>query len=143
MFLIFESPLLKKTWLEFLKLLGVVSGLLLLGLIPYVDNWAHLGGFIFGFFISGILVPYGEFKDVWLLTNQKEEDFKVYRNVKLLLIFAGIPTLLLLTALFIVLLYVVQNTASIFSYFTCIPFTDTLCTDQRVFIRDRDGIFIV
>lgn len=143
MFLIFESPLLQRPWIEFLKLLGLSGGLILLGFIPYVDNWAHLGGFVFGFFISGVLVPYGDFKEVWLLTNQKQEDFKVYRTVKLLLIAFGIPALLLLYTLFILLLYVVQSTVGIFSFFTCIPFTDTLCIDQQVLIRDRDGIFIV
>lgn len=142
-FLIFESPLLERPWIEFLKLLGVSGFLLLLGLIPYVDNYAHIGGFIFGFFISGILVPYGDFKEVWTLTNQKKEDFKAYRNIKLMMIFVGLPALFLLYALFFVLLYVVQSTVSVFSYFTCVPFTSTLCIDQQVLIRDRDGIFIV
>jgi membrane associated rhomboid family serine protease len=142
-FLIFESPLLQRPWIECLKLVGVSGVLFLLGLIPYVDNWAHLGGFMFGFFISGVLVPYGDFKEVWLLTNQKKEDFKIYRNIKLVLIFVGLPVLVLLYTLFIVLLWVVQSTVSGFSFFTCVPLTDTLCIDQQVLIRDRDGIFIV
>ena len=141
-FLIFESPLLRRPWIEFLKLLGVSGGLLLLGLIPYVDNYAHIGGFIFGFFISGILVPYGDFKEVWALTNQKKEDFKVYLAVKLVLVCVGIPAVLLLYVLFFVLLYVVQSTVSVFSYLTCVPFTDSLCIDQQVLIRDRSSFIV-
>lgn len=142
-FLIFESPLLERPWIEFLKLVGVSVFFLLLGFIPYVDNYAHIGGFIFGFFISGILVPYGTFKEVWKLTKQKEEDFRVYRLVKLFMIFVGLPAVFLLYGLFFVLLYEVQSTAGFLSYLTCVPLTSTLCIDQQIVLRDRDSMFIV
>ena len=141
-FLIFESPLLRRPWIEALKLVGVSALLLVLGLIPYVDNWAHIGGFVFGFIISGILVPYGDFKEMWKLTEQKEEDFKVYFVIKLVMIFVGIPALLLLYTLFFLLLYVLQSAPAGFSFLTCVPFTDTLCIDQQVLIRDRDTFIV-
>lgn len=142
-FLIFESPLLVKPWIEFLKLVGVSVFFLLLGFIPYVDNYAHIGGFIFGFFISGISVPYSTNKEVWKLTNQREEDFRVYHWVKLLMIFLGLPIIFLLYAVFFVLLYEVQSTAEFFSYFTCVPFTSNLCTNQQIVLSSIRDRFIV
>lgn len=141
-FLIFESPLLKRPWIESVKLLAISVALLLLGLIPYVDNYAHVGGFIFGFLISGVLVSYSDFKEVWKLAKKKKEDYKVYGIVKLLMVVLGLPAIVLLYALFFVLLYVVQSTVAGFSYLTCVPFTNTLCIDQQVLIRDR-STFIV
>lgn len=141
-FLIFESPLLLQPHWELLKLIGVCAFLFLLGLIPYVDNYAHIGGFVFGFLISGVLVPYGSFKEVWKLTNQKKNDFKKYRIVKLTMILVGLPAILLLYALFLVLLYEVQSTWVGFSYLTCVPFTSSLCIDQQVLIRNRDEFII-
>ena len=143
-FLIFESPLLVKWWHEALKLLGVCLLLFLLGLLPFIDNYAHIGGFIFGFLISGILVPYGDFKEVWKLTDHKngERYAKVFLNVKIAMVVGGLVGVVLLFTVFFILLYVVQDTWVGFSFLTCIPFTSTLCVDQQVLIRDRD-VFIV
>lgn len=144
-FLIFETPLLVHPCIEALKLLGVCVALFVLGLIPYVDNYAHIGGFVFGFFISGILVPYGNFKEVRKLTNQsegKKNIDKIFLTVKLVMIFGGLLAVIGLYVLFFVLLYVVQDTWVGFSFLTCIPFTSTLCVDQQVVIRDRDMIIV-
>lgn len=144
-FLIFESPLLVHPCLEALKLLGLSVCLFLLGLIPYVDNYAHIGGFVFGFFISGILVPYGNYKEVRKLTRKTEgrNVDAMFLTVKLVMIFGGVVAVLGLYALFLVLLYVVQTTWGGFSFLTCIPFTSTLCVDQRVVIRDRDSDMLI
>ncbi len=143
-FLIFESPLLVEPWKELLKLLGVCLLLFLLGFFPFIDNYAHIGGFFFGFLISGILVPYGNFKEVWKLTDHKngERYTKVFWTVKLVMVLGGLVGLALLFTLFFILFYVVQNTWVGFSYLTCIPFTSTLCVDQQVFIRDRDAFIV-
>ena len=158
-FLIFESPLLNNPCCEALKLSLVCLGLFLLGLIPYVDNYAHIGGFVFGFFVSGIVVSYGNYKKIRGLLRRRclvtditaamleEIVDKLYDSVflliKLVLLFGGLLGVLVLTAVFVVLLYVVQNTWVGFSFVSCIPFTSTLCIDQQDFIRDRDGPFII
>ena len=145
MFLIFESPLLVHPGIEALKLASVSLGLFLLGLIPYVDNYAHIGGFVFGFLISGILVPYGNYKEVQRLSNKEESKKnidRIFLTVKLVMIFGGLVAVLGLYVLFFVLLYVVQDTWVGFSYLTCIPFTSTLCVDQQVVLRDRDSFII-
>ena len=142
MFLIFESRLLKHPLFELLKLLCVCVFLLLLGLIPYVDNYAHIGGLVFGFLIAGIIIPYGAYKEVWRLTKRNEADDRKWLIAKLVMVSVGLPTVVLLYVLFFLLLYVVQDTWEGFSYFTCIPFTSTLCIDQQVLIRDRTEFII-
>ena len=144
-FLIFERRLLKKPWIEFLKLGGVVLFFFVLGLIPYVDQFAHIGGFVFGFLISGILVPYGRYKEAWRLAGEDESKDRKYLIAKWVMVGAGLPAVLLLYVLFFVLLYVVQTTWVGFSFLTCIPFTNSLCVDQQVVLRDRgsDAIPII
>lgn len=140
-FLIFESRFLEKPWIEFLKLLGVTVGFFLIGLFPFIDNFAHIGGFVFGFLLSGIIVPYGNYKKVWDeldLDKGDNKKFNTFYIIKLAMVIGGIPVVLLLFVLFFMLFYVVQDTWEGFSYLTCIPFTSTICTDMRTVVRDRD-----
>lgn len=139
-FLYFESPLLERPWKEALKLAVVCGFLFLLGFIPYIDNYAHMGGFVFGLLISGVLVPYGDFKEVQKLTGRDQNN--KFFVVKLLMILGGLPVVILLYVLFFVLVYVVQDTWKGFSFLTCIPFTSTLCIDQQVLIRNRDEFIV-
>lgn len=140
-FLIFESRFLEKPWLEFLKLLGVAVGFFIIGLLPFIDNFAHIGGFVFGFLLSGIIVPYGNYKKVWDEIPElgiEDKKFNAFYITKLVMVIGGIPAVLALYVLFFILFYVVQDTWNGFSYLTCIPFTSTICTDMRTVIRDRD-----
>ncbi len=141
-FLIFESRILKHPIREFLKLLGVIGAFLLMGFLPFIDNIAHLGGFLFGFLISGVLIPFIPYKQYWSITKEDPKKNELFFYVKIGLIFVGLCGLVLLFVLFFVLLYVVQDTWIGFSYLTCIPFTSTLCVDQQQFIRNRTRLII-
>ena len=148
-FLIFESRLLVHPWVEFIKLGLVVMFLLILGLFPFIDNFAHIGGFVFGFILSGILVPYHSLDNLGVKPKKKKtgkwpklskwtSEHDVYRIVKWVMVIAGIPAVLLLFVLFFVLFYVVQDTWDGFRFVNCIPFTDTICQDLSGNIRTRD-----
>ena len=139
-FLIFESRLLVHPWVEFLKLGIIVVFLLILGLFPFIDNFAHIGGFVFGFLLSGILVPYHSLENLGMETRsgRKGEKRDTFRIVKWVMVLAGIPAVLILFGLFFVLFYVVQDTWEGFRYFNCIPFTSTICQDLGRNIRTRD-----
>ena len=137
-FLIFESRLLVHPWIEFLKLGIIVLFLLILGLFPFIDNFAHIGGFVFGFLLSGILVPYHSLENLGIETQGKKRKHDRFRIVKWVMVIAGIPAVLILFALFFVLFYVVQDTWDGFRYVNCIPFTDTICQDLGGNIRTRD-----
>lgn len=56
--LIQSWQLVLRPWWALLKLCGIVLLLLLLGLLPYVDNFAHMGGFMFGFLLAFAYLPY-------------------------------------------------------------------------------------
>ena len=141
-FLIFESRLLVRPWIEFLKLGIIVLFLLILGLFPFIDNFAHIGGFVFGFLLSGILVPYHNLGNLGIKEKKKKGKLSsskrdVFRIVKWVMVLAGIPAVLLLFVLFFVLFYVVQDTWDGFRYVNCIPFTSTICQDLGSNIRTR------
>ena len=62
MYIIFDWHLLKSPLLEILKMVIILVLALLMGImLPFLDNYAHLGGFVFGFFLSGIFVRYKRF----------------------------------------------------------------------------------
>ena len=66
---IHQWPMLKYPEMAILKLVGVTSMLFLTGLLPWVDNYAHLFGFIFGFFLSYALLPFVTFSGNGPLPN--------------------------------------------------------------------------
>ena len=146
-FLIFESRFLVRPWVEFLKLVGVVIVLFLLGLLPFIDNLAHIGGFVFGLFISGVIIPYGPYRKLQEEhTIEKETTGKdkkdVFLIIKIVLVLVGIPVVLGLFVLFFLLFYLVQDTWIGFGYLSCIPFTSTICNDVRPILRSREEFFV-
>ena len=48
-----------------IKLMVVLVIALMIGTLPYVDNFAHIGAFLFGLPLSIIFVPYITFGYAW------------------------------------------------------------------------------
>lgn len=48
----------QRPWRKFLVVLGEIIALMLIGTLPWVDNWAHIGGFVFGLFAAIVFLPY-------------------------------------------------------------------------------------
>ncbi len=48
----------KAPWQAFFKALVPLVLLLMLGTLPWVDNWAQLGGLVFGTLASMVFLPY-------------------------------------------------------------------------------------
>ena len=140
-FWIFEKHLLERPYIELLKLLAIAFVLLLIGFLPYVDNFAHIGGFVFGFLLSGIIIPYGNYKAAWHKIDQDPKSNR-YDKIKCFLLVTGIIGSVSLVSLFFVLFYALQDTWSGFSFITCIPFTDTLCIDMQSFLRNRNTVVV-
>ncbi|XP_023240059.1 inactive rhomboid protein 1-like [Centruroides sculpturatus] len=112
--------MLKRPGAALLQLGGVTMVLFLIGLLPWVDNYAHLFGFIFGFLMSYALLPF--------------VSFGTYdRTTKIILIWV---CLIVVTALFvglIVLFYVHPiYECSFCKYFNCIPLTRDFCENQDI-----------
>ncbi|KAM5152051.1 inactive rhomboid protein 1 [Mantella aurantiaca] len=112
---LFQSwQILARPWRAFFKLLAVVIFLFTFGLLPWIDNFAHISGFISGFFLSFAFLPYISFG-----------KFDLYRKrcqiIIFLLIFFGLFSGL------VFLFYFYHIKCEWCEYLTCIPFTDKFC----------------
>lgn len=105
------------------RLLLLLLLLFVIGLLPFVDNYAHLIGFVVGFLLSFALLPY--------LTFGKYD-----RHCKLI----GIIVCLVITCGFFALLVILFYVLPIYDcpgcqYFNCIPFTNKFCKSMEVNIE--------
>ncbi|XP_062820470.1 inactive rhomboid protein 1 isoform X8 [Anolis carolinensis] len=112
---LFQSwQILARPWRAFLKLLAVVLSLFAVGLLPWIDNFAHICGFVSGLFLSFAFLPYISFG-----------RFDLYRKrcqiLACQLVFAG------LLAGLVVLFYVFPLRCQWCELLTCLPFTDKFC----------------
>ena len=125
---------------EICKLLVLILFALIIGLLPYVDNFAHIGGLVTGVLLSAIFVPYyppyeGE---EYKIPQSHRDKLDQFRRIKILLVAICLPTFITIYVIIFVLFYEVQPNCSGCTYITCIPFTDTICQDQQPTPENRD-----
>uniref|UniRef100_A0A3B5LUY4 Inactive rhomboid protein n=1 Tax=Xiphophorus couchianus TaxID=32473 RepID=A0A3B5LUY4_9TELE len=112
---LFQSwQILAQPWRAFIKLLCVVLFLFAFGLLPWIDNFAHICGFISGFFLSFAFLPYISFGRMDLYRKRCQ-------IIVFLLVFVGLFSGL------VVLFYVYPIKCDWCELITCIPFTDKFC----------------
>lgn len=112
---LFQSwQILAQPWRAFIKLLCVVLFLFAFGLLPWIDNFAHICGFISGFFLSFAFLPYISFGRMDLYRKRCQ-------IIIFLLVFVGLFSGL------VVLFYVYPIKCEWCELLTCIPFTDKFC----------------
>ncbi|XP_039754540.1 inactive rhomboid protein 1 [Pararge aegeria] len=121
-------PLLRHPRRALLKLIGIAIALFLLGLLPWIDNFAHVFGFIFGFLLSYALLPF--------------ITFGTYeRRRKIVLVWMCLVSAAAMLCGLIALFYAApayECTAC--AYFTCLPFAPDMCASQDVRVRQLDGV---
>lgn len=106
-----------------LKLIIVLIVLFIIGLLPMIDNYAHLFGFIYGFLLSFSLMPHVDFS----LKDGRTKKIMVF--VSLFASFAIFVVLLLL--FYVIPIYKCPYC----QYFSCIPVTEGFCDSMEVKIR--------
>ncbi|XP_076025750.1 inactive rhomboid protein 1 isoform X2 [Genypterus blacodes] len=112
---LFQSwQILERPWRAFAKLLAIALFLFSFGLLPWIDNFAHICGFVSGFFLSFAFLPYISF-------GRSDMYRKRVQICVFLLIFLG------LLAALAVLFYVYPVKCEWCEYLTCIPITDKFC----------------
>uniref|UniRef100_A0A480SAP8 Inactive rhomboid protein n=1 Tax=Sus scrofa TaxID=9823 RepID=A0A480SAP8_PIG len=112
---LFQSwQILARPWRAFFKLLAVVLFLFAFGLLPWIDNFAHISGFVSGLFLSFAFLPYISFG-----------KFDLYRKRCQIIVFQVV--FLGLLAGLVVLFYVHPVRCEWCEFLTCIPFTDKFC----------------
>jgi len=107
--------IIRRPTIQILKLSGYMVMLFLVGLLPMVDNYAHVFGFLFGLLLAFAMMPFITF-------NVTDRRFKL----------VGVVVCLTASVVVIVVLFVVFYTAPVrdcaaCKYFNCIPFTSTFC----------------
>ena len=104
-------------WMHFAKLVGFMFVGFLLGSLPYVDNFAQLGGYLFGLVSSIVFLPYVSF-GVW------------HARARLILVAVCIPLLFVMILVSIVMFYTVQLTDCTWcANFNCWEWTDEMPCD--------------
>ncbi|XP_028674863.1 inactive rhomboid protein 2-like [Erpetoichthys calabaricus] len=112
---LFQSwQILEQPWTAFCKLLSLVLILFLCGLLPWIDNIAHIFGFLSGLLLSFAFLPYITFG-----TSDKMRKHAMI--IVSLLAFLG------LLGSLIVWFYVYPINWHWLEYLTCIPFTKDFC----------------
>lgn len=115
--------MLKRPCLEVGKVLLFIIFLFILGLLPWIDNWAHLTGFVFGFLLAFAILPYISFG-------------KFDKTRKCVMILFGLGGATILFVMLILLFYVspIYNCPGC-QYFNCIPITENFCKNMEVKIN--------
>ncbi|XP_059509847.1 inactive rhomboid protein 2-like isoform X2 [Stegostoma tigrinum] len=112
---LFQSwPILEKPWKALMKLVGIVLFLFTFGLLPWIDNIAHIFGFVSGFLLSFAFLPYITF-------GQSDKYRKIIMIIVSLLVFVG------LAASLVIWFYIYPTKCHWCEYLTCIPFTSSFC----------------
>ncbi|XP_008300172.1 inactive rhomboid protein 1-like isoform X3 [Stegastes partitus] len=112
---LFQSwQILERPWRAFAKLLAISVFFFSFGLLPWIDNFAHVCGFVSGFFLSFAFLPYISF-------GRSDMYRKRVQICVFLLVFLG------LLAALAVLFYVYPVKCDWCEYLTCIPITDKFC----------------
>eukprot|EP00730_Choanoeca_flexa_P005051 TRINITY_DN11866_c3_g2_i1.p1 TRINITY_DN11866_c3_g2~~TRINITY_DN11866_c3_g2_i1.p1 ORF type:complete len:1308 (+),score=400.38 TRINITY_DN11866_c3_g2_i1:133-4056(+) len=115
---LFQSwQLLDRPRAEFVKLITIAIFALGLGVLPYLDNWSHIGGFIFGVMSSIVFLPYITFGK-WDAARKRT------------LIFICLPGLIVLLILLVSLFFTDSLKCEWCSSLNCVNFTDTFCEDN-------------
>ena len=118
---------LNKPYTALVMLLLLLLTLFVIGLLPIIDNYAHLFGFVYGFLLSFSIMPHVSLN----ISERRKKMVAVF-----VCFFGSIVTLLVLVLLF----YVVPiYECSYCQYFSCIPFTNNFCDTMEVKIRRTEG----
>uniref|UniRef100_A0A915BPJ5 Peptidase S54 rhomboid domain-containing protein n=1 Tax=Parascaris univalens TaxID=6257 RepID=A0A915BPJ5_PARUN len=116
--IIYNWRLIQRPWSALRELTIFTVVLFICGLLPWIDNWAHLFGFIFGFLLSLATFPY---------IQSHNHD----RTWRLMIVIACLMTALGLFVLLLAVFYLRADFDCPFcEYFNCLPFTDHLCDNQ-------------
>jgi len=116
---LFQSwQLLRSPGFELFKLLLLLVFAFALGLLPYIDNWGNIGGFVFGALSALVFLPYITFGR-WDATRKR------------VLLVVGFVGVVVLMVLWNVLLYTNQfNTCQWCNDFDCVNIVTDFCKDN-------------
>lgn len=106
----------KKYFCELLFVIFVMLFLVIAGFFPFVNNFAHFGGLLFGIPMALAIMPHLSFNR-WSCKARR------------IIFIVSIILLILFFVLFIVLFYIIQDMGfcRYCYYFSCLPYTENVC----------------
>lgn len=111
----------KRPCVEALMVLVVVMISFALGTLPYIGNFVHIGGFVFGIFASLVFLP--------------RSNFRRFQTMALYTCFKGVFALLLaaLTVVFCIFFAIDKKSkfCSWCQYLDCVPYTEHFCPNMN------------
>jgi len=122
-------PLLKHPGRAIAKLSLIMLALMILGLLPWVDNYAHTFGFIGGLLLSFALFPYVNFD------SSAESVYPVQCHIlrgASVAVFIG-----LLVTMQLVFYLLPDFQCEVCKRFSCLPLTPTFCSGQNIDFKTR------
>lgn len=121
-------PMLKHPNRALFKLIFVTLVLFICGLLPWIDNYAHLFGFFFGFLLSYALMPY--------------ISFGPYdRQKKIALIWVCLLSSLFLFTALVILFYVIPvYDCEVCNFLNCLPLTPHFCASQNINFKRQEPV---
>lgn len=122
-----EWHFLEQPWILLSKMIGVVTVLFMIGLLPWIDNYAHFLGFVIGFLLSTALIP------DFTIGGQPNPTRKMLQIVICLSV-----VVFLIILLFVILYKVPIYDITFFKYLNCIPLTPDWCANQEIHINRVD-----
>lgn len=121
--------ILENPCIALLKYMAVVLGLFVIGVLPWIDNFANLFGFISGFLISLILMPY--FTVSSSKEDSPEEINRRMKCVRVAIVLICLPLLLGILAGLVLLFYLYPlDNCEWCNWINCIPFTSNFCQNN-------------
>ncbi|XP_045487212.1 inactive rhomboid protein 1 [Pieris rapae] len=121
-------PILRHPKRALMKLIGLALALFFVGLLPWIDNFAHVFGFVFGFLLSYALLPFVTFGPY-------------ERRRKIVLVWVCLVSAGGMLCALIALFYAAPAyECAACAYFTCLPFAPDMCASQDVRVRQMDGV---
>ncbi|XP_078588387.1 uncharacterized protein LOC144869190 isoform X6 [Branchiostoma floridae x Branchiostoma japonicum] len=100
---------------KLLTLLTVLTVLFMAGTLPLVDNWAQLGGFVFGLLSALVFLPY-------IVLGRWDA-----RRKRCLVVFGFVMLVLMYAVLLMMFYYVQGDFCPACKHFNCIPYTTDAC----------------
>ncbi|VBB25939.1 unnamed protein product [Acanthocheilonema viteae] len=121
---LYSWNLLERPWQAVMQLSLFTLALFALGTLPWIDNWAHLFGFIFGILISLAVLPYIQTK-------------RHNRAQRLIIVVTSLSTALGLFIVLLAIFYWSSGFSCVYcEYFNCIPYTDHFCDNQGLRLKN-------
>uniref|UniRef100_A0A158Q8N5 Rhomboid domain-containing protein n=1 Tax=Elaeophora elaphi TaxID=1147741 RepID=A0A158Q8N5_9BILA len=131
-----DVNLLERPWQAVMQLSLFTLALFAIGTLPWVDNWAHLFGFIFGILVS-LGMPHRNMMSSISSVLPYIQTKRHNRARRLIIVVTSLSTALGLFVLLLVMFYWPFDFSCVYcEYFNCIPYTDHFCDNQGLRLKN-------